>query len=324
MELPFISSPEGITNHEYHNGERFKEFISSSILENWLISPKYARYKELNPEPEEYKQHFAAGSIWHDMLAGLVNAGNLEKYKRHWHIFEPPINKTTGNAYGPTTNAYQDAVALALQKNPGKELCASTDVERAEIMINELLKGNPHLSPDINFLIKKGKAEISSFCQYQGHKFKYRSDLETISKIIDWKTLPQGAAHPNEVHRQIIKFNYHFKAAFYQFFHHEITGRWKSFYWVFQEKEPPFDFIIESADNWAFEIEVDFNGHQIAHPKTGALLFMKVLEQYIYCRENDYYPGYSSMIQPGFKDQRIHESKVPGWYQNQILEYFNN
>jgi hypothetical protein len=323
MNLPFISDPDGISNNDYHHSDQFKEFKSSTAFKDWLISPKYARYKELNPEPEVYNPAFAMGSIWHDMLAALVNTGKADNFKKNWEIFEPPINETTGQPYGTTTNKFKDALDIATEKANGRELCSMQDVETARKMIKELTGGNPHLSKDINFLIRRGKAEISHFCEYEGYKFKYRTDLKTASKIIDWKTCPLGTAIPSEIHRQIIKFNYHISAAFYQFFDHLITGEWRSFYWVFQEKEPPYDFIIESADNWAYEISRESDGTQIALPKIGAITFNKLLEQYIHCRNNDDYQGYSSMIQPGFREQRIHESKVPIWYENMLLEYFN-
>lgn len=323
MKLPFISEPEEITNHDYHNADKFKDFISSSQFDDWLISPKSARYKELNPdEDQEFKPHFVKGSVYHDMLSSLINTGNIEGYKDNWHEFSPPINPLTNKPFGESTKKFQDAVEIAINESGGRELCQTSHVENARKMIDELLNGNPHLSKDINFLIRRGKAEISHFVEYLGQKFKFRTDLETPYKIVDWKTLPKEKAHPLEIFRQIIKFNYHVKAAFYQFFEHEISGKWKSFYWVFQENEPPYDFIIVSADNWAFEIAKDEFGETIPIPKIGAITFMKVLDQYIKCRETSEYLGYSSMIQPGFRGQRILEPKVPIWYENQMFNYF--
>ena len=322
MELPFISDPEAITNNDYHKGQQFKDFISSSRFKDLAVSPKYFRYKELNPEPDVPKPHFILGSVYHDMLAAIANTGDIDNYKKNWHIFEPPVNEKTRLPYGATSQAYLAAYNQANVEAGSRDLCSQDDVNTAMAMIGELIDKNSHLSKDIRFLLKVGKAEISHFCNYEGQGFKFRTDLKTGSKIVDWKSCPLGSAHPAEVDRTISKYNYHISAAFYQFFDFCITGQWRSFYWVFQEKEPPYDFIIESADNWAFEISKDDNGNQIALPKIGATMFLKMLDIYIECRDKNNYPGYSAYIKPGFRDQRIHSSTPPGWYRNQLLNFY--
>ena len=45
-----------------------------------------------------------------------------------------------------------------------------------------------HISKQIRQILKWGKAEVSHFVEYEGCKFKYRPDVETAKKIIDWKT----------------------------------------------------------------------------------------------------------------------------------------
>ena len=90
-------------------------------------------------------------------------------------------------------------------------------------MIGELINKNDHLSKDIRFLLKVGKAEVSHFCIYEDLGYKHRTDLETKSKIVDWKTVGNLSAHPAEIHRVIIKHNYHISAAFYQFFDYQVT-----------------------------------------------------------------------------------------------------
>ena len=323
MQLPFISGPNEITNDEYNNGEKFKGYLSSTKLKDFLVSPKYFRYKELNPEPDSIKPHFMMGSIYHDMLAAIANTGDIESFRKHWLVFEPPKNESTGFSYGATSKKYAEAYEAAKAEAGNRELCSQDDVNTAYAMIGELIDKNDHLSKDIRFLLRVGKAEVSHFCVYEDLGYKHRTDLETKSKIVDWKTCPITKAHPDEVSRQIINFNYHISGAFYQFFDYICTGTWKSFFWVFQEKEPPYDFIIESADNWCFEITRGDNGEQIAIPKIGATMFLKYLELYQQCRKSKKYPGYSIFIQPGYRDQRIHVSVPPGWYKNQVINFFN-
>jgi len=324
MQQQFTSNPNEITNFDYHNSEKYKGYISSSQIKDFIISPKYFRWKELNPEPEKYKPHFALGSVYHDMLAAIANTGKVDNFKKNWHIFEPPVNERTGYLYGPTTKAFLEASEVAKNEAGSRGLCVESDISTAFSMVEELIGNNMHLSKDIKFLLKVGKAETSHFCVYEGFGFKHRTDLETKSKIIDWKTAPLKSIHPNEIRKQIVKFDYHITAAFYQFFNFISTGQWKSFFWVFQEKEPPYDFIIESADNWAFEITRNDDNQQIAIPKIGATILLKVLEQYIQCRETGVYPGYSIYIQPGYRGQRINRSKPPAYYQNQVTNFYDD
>jgi len=322
-KLPYISGPNEITNNDYHNGDKYNDFLSSTKLKYFLTSPKWYKWLEDHPEDEEVNLAYQFGGLYHSMLASIVNTGDLNGFKDDHAIFIPPINQTTGKPYGITSGAYLTAYNFAKEQSGGKELCTQDQIDLAQIMINELMDGNPHLSKDIQFLIRNGKAEESGFCEYQGYKFKYRTDLKTKSKIVDWKTCAKDAAHPEEIHRQIIKFNYHISAAFYQFFDFQITGKWKPFFWIFQEKESPFDFLIESADNWAFEITKNDDGSQIALPKCGAVTFIKLMEQYILCRESDIWPGYSIFVQPGFRNQRINYSQPPGYYKKLMFNFFN-
>lgn len=318
MNLPYVSLPDEIPISDYH-GEKFKEFCSSSTLKTFLKSPKKAKYYMDNPDEKTIGEATGRfGSVYHDHLACLTNETKFDK----WKIFEAPINPKTGKRYGTDTNKYQDA--MEEQKEEGKEICSDGEIELVEKMVDELLTGNPHYSKDINTFIKNGRAEESFFSEYQGCKFKIRPDVRTRNKIIDWKSCADGLVEPGVVEKQIAKFGYDISAAMYQFFDHLVTGKWRNFYWVFQEKSPPYDFLIVSAVDWAFDIHND-GKEQIAIPKVGAILFIKLLEQYILCTEKNEYPGYSIFVREDYLRHRIYKAKVPGWYEYQAsLKTFYN
>jgi len=163
-------------------------------------------------------------------------------------------------------------------------------------------------------------AEQSHFLEYQNQKFKYRPDVKTSKKLVDWKKTRLEFPKPEKWEREIIKYNYHISAAFYQFFEHEITGKWKSFYWIVQEEAPPFDFLIHNSSDWGFRVnqsgEIDMG--------FGAIQFIKLLEQWIYCAERNEWPGYSAFIQPDWKDYRIAETEVPGYYMKKDINFYND
>lgn len=319
MKTPFVSKPSEITNDDYHNSDQYKEFCSSSMLKLMLVSPKYARYALDNPEKKE-SEAMSQGSVYHSILASLVNAGDHSEFESEYFIFSPPVNPRTNAPYGFGTKAYLEAVECEIQSNAGKLPCSENEKKIAESMIDELINGNPHLSPIVNHMIKIGAAEQSHFLEYQGQKFKYRPDLKTAKKIIDWKKTKLESPKPNKFEREIIKYNYHISAAFYQFFEFLLTGIWKDFYWITQESEPPFDFLIHNSSEWTYSVD---HSDGTVEMNTGALMFTKLLEYWILCCERKRWPGYSIFLQPDWKNQRIGYPDVPGWYENQMFEFFD-
>lgn len=318
--LPYISAPNEITNEDYHNGEEYAKFISSSELKQMLVSPKWFRYFQDHPNDTRSisLENATKGSVYHDMLCSIVNTGGLDAFNKAWAVFEPPVNEKTGKPFGYDTNAFLWAYNEFMGLNPGKQVCGKGDIALSERMIAELRQGNKHLSADINFLIKHGKAEVSHFVEYQGAYFKFRTDLETSTKIVDWKSCQPETPKVENWSRQVMNMGYDISAAFYQFFCFISTGKWKTFYWVAQEKEPPYDFNIIDASNWAFEISN--TGEVIPH--SGAQKFIRLMEVYIQCVEKDEWPGYSVFTQPDYRGRRIAVSQVPGYEQGKMLNYY--
>lgn len=325
--LPYISKPDEIPNDEYHNGEKYSNFISSTKLKYYLTSPKWYKYLQDNPSESKISLKAAMeGSVYHDMLASMVNNGNLDGFNRDWFVFDAPINQRTSKPYGIASGAYMEAYEEAKSNNPGKETTSHAEIAMAKEMINQLLYNNHHYSSTIRKFIGWGKAEQSCFCEYEGHRFKYRTDLKTKTKIIDWKTTQETELHESNIAKLIVKFKYDISAAFYQFFEYQITGVWKPFYWVFQQKSKPYDAVLVSADQWAYEVtkETDDKGNPIVLPKHGALKFQQLLAQHISCKENDSYPGASVFIEPDWKGHRVMFPDVPSWKKNEEMNFYND
>mgnify|MGYP000033115281 FL=1 len=110
-----------LPNEEYHRGERFKDFLSSTQIKDYMVSPKFARYKALHPELFEISiEASEKGSLYHDAMESLVNTGKLDKWRNNLLVFEPPINPKTGCPYGRDTQKYQIALIESKESNPGK------------------------------------------------------------------------------------------------------------------------------------------------------------------------------------------------------------
>lgn len=312
-----------LPNEEYHRGEKFREHLSSTQLKDYLISPKFAKYKREHPEDFEQKSEaLEKGSLYHNCLQCIVEQKDEKKgfdaFLSSVVVFEPPINEKTGKPYGYETKAYQEAKSAAEEANPGKEIVFESDVNLIRSMVSELLNGCRQTSKDIRQIIKWGKAEVSHFVEYEGCKFKYRTDVETGKKILDWKTVAVDDLHEDTINKTISKFKYDISAAFYQFMEHERTGIWKDFFWVFQQKTAPFDAVLVSAENWCY-----YEAEEIIRMGVGAHRFMNLLNQHIHCTLNDDFDGAQVFIQPGFKDRRIMTPSAPGFEANKLLIFYN-
>lgn len=312
--LPLVL--DNLSNHEYHHSETYKEYYSSSQLKNYLISPKYARYAWLNPE-QKTSDAMELGSVYHAILESKVNGTEMP-----YIVFPTPINPTTGKPYGSDTVKYKDAQSQFVYDHSNKEICSESNLATATEMVNQLLHGNDNLSPVINTFIRNGKAEQSHLVEYQGGLFKYRTDLKTRNLIVDWKTCGLQVPKPEEFERAIISFGYHISGAMYQFMEKLVTGKWKKFYWVVQEKEPPYDFMIIDSSAWTWDINV-YDGVQTIEPGPGAAIFMKLLEQHLICLEQGVWPGYSIFTQPDWKGRRIATPEPPTWYRNKMFNFIN-
>jgi hypothetical protein len=213
------------------------------------------------------------------------------------------------------------------EANAHGKLTDADDFRQSLEMVNELLSGDDMISNEIRWLLEMGQAEQSHFIDYLGYGFKYRTDLKTKYKMIDWKTVAQlGDAKQENFSHIIVKYGYHISAAMYQFFEHELTGIWKPFFWVVQEKEPPYGFTILDSSDWSWEFKREPDGELLVIPKIGAMIFIKLMDQYIWCNENKRYPSYSVFIKPDFRGHRIGVPEAPGWYKNQYGEmtFYNN
>jgi len=325
MNLPYISLPSEISNEEYHRGEKYRDYISSTSLKNYLISPNYAEFARLHPELKKQTDAMLEGTVYHDLMESYTNFGSEHSFPWISFDFKPPINQSTNKPYGYTSAKYEIAYTEQyndlLARNPGKKICDAELIDTARNMAGELMTGSKHYSPSIRHLLNIGKAEQSHFCEHEGGFYKFRTDLKTRNKIVDWKKTRFQLPKPENFEKVIIEYGYHISAAMYQYFDRIITGKWRKFFWVAQENVPPYDFNIIDASPWAIELL----GNDDIKLNEGGQIFMKLLRQHQWCLENNEYSGYSVFIQPDWKGKRFAKSHVPGWYKNKVkTEFFND
>lgn len=198
-------------NEEYHRGEWSRDFVSSTQLKNLLISPKAFDYLRRIGGVEISLEASMKGSVYHAILASIANTGCLDEFESEYFVFEPPINPTTGAAYGISSQKYQIAYQQALAEHPGMEATSQAEVDLANTMVEALLHHCGNTSESISQLLEWGTAEISHFVEYEGLGFKFRTDLKTSRKIVDWKTISSKDLHEETITSQINKMNYGFR-----------------------------------------------------------------------------------------------------------------
>lgn len=305
-------------NEAYHRGEWQKEYISSTSLKKMLTSPKYFKWCRDNGGEQISLKASMEGSVYHSMLASIVSTGSMDDFQKEYFIFDAPINPKTGSAYGIGTKAYMEAFESAQAEHPNQEATSQAEVELAQKMVEALLTQCGTVSDSVDYLIRTGSAEVSFFTEYEGAKFKFRTDLITDKKIVDWKTISADDLHEDTITRQIQKCNYGFSAAFYQFFHNVMFGSYPEFYWVFQQKEPPYDAVLVSAAPFAYSY--DYDGSMILG--ASAIEFERVLNQYLQCLKDDRFDGAEIFI-PEYGGRRIMVPALPSWITKNTTMFYN-
>ena len=302
----------GLSNEAYHHEAPYSEYLSSSQLKRYTVSPKAFKFALDNPT-EEKSDALRFGSLFHDLMASCAEhydngTAAIAEWLRGIAVFKPPVNEKTGQPYGNTTKRYATDYEAFLQANECKTIASQEEVDTVLKMNQSLLVGCGATSEQVCKLLKWGKPEVSHFIEYEGCKFKWRPDLETRRKIVDWKTVATDDLSERSINAQIAKFGYDISAAFYLFMEHERTGQWKQFYWVFVSKQPPYDAVLVDASEWTYKHE-----DGIVLPQVGAIKMKALLDLHIKCTREQSWPGAEIFIPQSDNGMRIMCPTPPAW-----------
>ena len=276
MEIKLI---ENLSNDEYHNGEEFKDYWSSSNIKEYLNSPREAYYQKFVAEHEN-KDAFMFGSQLHDFLASKHFKGQPFS----WNVFEPPINPSTKNPYGKDSDKYK--AALSQIQNP----ISCEDMESIYDIWDMILKS------DYAWFVQKellcsGLSEPSIFIDGL-HKYKIRLDIVNDKYIFDYKSIDKRNWSASKLQSRIIGYGYDISGSMYQYFEHQRTGIWKPFIIIWIMKEPPYDILISDISQYCFE-NIG-NGEVVIN--SGANVFMKLKDQHEACQMANNWPGLANQF----------------------------
>lgn len=301
----------GLSNHAYHNEKPYSDYLSSSSLKLYMRSPRHFKHYLDNPV-EEKSDALRFGSLFHMAMEKYQQFGTIDAFYDRIAIFRPPINPKTEQPYGATTKAYTEAYADFLAENGHKEITTAEIAEQIDDMVGSLVRPcvGGETAKQVLKLLKWGTPEVSHFIEYEGCKFKWRPDLETRRKIVDWKTVSTDDLSERSINSIIAKFGYDISAAFYLFMEHERTGQWKQFYWVFVSKVAPYDAVMVDASKWTYEYDAESD---IVMPQVGAIKMKALLDLHIKCTRNGEWPGSEISIPQSDNGLRIMCPTPPPW-----------
>lgn len=276
MEIKLI---ENLSNDEYHNGDKYKEYWSSSNIKNYLTSPKEAYYQKFIAASKS-SDAFTFGNQFHDFMSSK----HIKGQPFPWNIFQEPVNTSTGEPYGKTTKVYKDY--LSKIENP----ISSNDMELITD-IWDMMKRSGYCWFIKKEVLSKGLAEPSMLIDGL-HKYKYRTDVVTDKYIFDYKTVDKRSWNLRALSYRITDFAYDISAAMYQYFEHRRTGIWKPFLIIWIMKEPPFDILITDISEYCYEKI----GDNEAMANSGANVFLKLKDQHEACEASKNWPGISNQF----------------------------
>lgn len=315
----------GLSNEAYHHEAPYSEYLSSSQLKRYAVSPKAFKFALDNPT-EEKSDALRFGSLFHMAMEKFQQFGTIDAFYDCVAIFTPPKNDKTGQPYGTTTKAYAEAYKQFLADNQGKEIAMLEEARLIDDMVGALVRPSVGgaTARQVLKLLKWGKPEVPHFIEYEGCKFKFRPDLTTryrrkgrqCADLYDWKSVATDDLSEESINRIILKYGYHISASHYQFFYHEQTGIWPGFILVLVSKVAPHDCVMVDMCNYGYRYYPDID---MVAPGPGAMEFKKLLDLHIKCTKENHWPGAEQAI-PDNNGMRILEIQPPRYYQSKFIE----
>lgn len=305
----------GLSNEEYHHGEQYADYISSTQLKHYLKSPKAYRHALLNPE-EEKSEALEFGSLFHSAIEAMIRE-IPDEWESSLAVFEPPVNEKTGQPYGSATKAYSEAYAKFLEDSKGKTVVTQSAKDRVCRMTRSMFFECRETSEQIKKLAKWAKEiETSYFYETEdGIKLKIRPDLLTNGKLIDWKSCSCDLDEDSII-KQIINYRYDVSLSMYQWVLHEITKVWYQPYLVFVNKAEPYETVMVDMSLWCFSYDKEFD---IVSTGVGAIEFKRLLELHTECNKNNEWPGVECNITP-IDGAKVLKPDVPYWFGKRYFE----
>ena len=328
-----------LSNEEYHRGEAYSKYISSTQLKWYLKSPKYARLCMTDPAfiPEQ-TEAMRNGSLFHDAMEFVVNGGALVDFVSKLAVFNPPVNEKTGLPYASTTKAHQEAYNAWKESvsSSGKTMASQADVEFVQDMVvaatsNKIVRKLIELGKPDSARMKGPEVSVTAQLETPAGNdllVKCRADLLTARKCVDWKSSSLDSFTPESVGKAIYDFGYDVSAAFYQYVLYKHTGSFYQFIWCFISTKEPHEVCVCDANRIAFSSIEDLDMFENDKDRVcvfnpGVMRMRALLDLHARCIDENFWPGSEVFTEPDDSGLRIMSPELPAWAARQeIKAYF--
>lgn len=259
-----------MTEREY----RASEGVSRSQL--WRLKESPEKFKYAEEHPEEPTPALIFGQMVHKLVL------EPDTFDDEFAVM-PEVDRRTKEG-----KAIWSKFASG---NGDKMLVRQADYETALAMKNALLQN------DLVAKLLSGKHEVPLFWtdELTGEKCKVRLDcftpLSSGAIVIDYKST--NDASTESFMRSAVNYGYDFQAAMYSEGVKKVTGKDAVFYFIAQEKEPPYAFNVLAADD--------------RFVKRGYDTFRELLGIYHECKVSGNWYGYMGI------ENQINLLELPAW-----------
>ena len=241
-----------LSNDEYHQGEKYRNYVSSTSLKNYKEGAiNFAHQKS---QPRVDKAHFDLGGLAHDIISAKHPEGL--PYENIYYIWEnAPKNPKTGEYYGMTSQTFMEAYA-SVKRETNKTPILPEQHDIAKKVSENLFNDKHHPSKKVfKHLFENGYPEVSYFTTnfLEGINIKTRKDLDGEKYIVDYKTIDGNIS---DFIRKITDYGYDMSAGMYcenkgaAILAHSDEMPTIKFYWLVIQVCEPFDWAIISAENY--------------------------------------------------------------------------
>lgn len=265
-----------MTNLEYHSrGE-----ISKSDLDLIALSPLHYKQKWQNRDDKK-TQAMILGDATHRLIL------EPDEFNKEF-IVTPNVDRRT--------KAGKEAYA-EFEKNSADKTILTHEVYADAKAMSEMVLGMKQTGA----FLRDGKAEQSYFSELEGVKVKCRPDFynEKLGLIIDLKTIGKDAIVKN-FESTLANFNYHMQVAFYSDILRSLGKAVNEFLFIVVESKRPHYVGFYRLDEFSIN--------------EGRQRYIKLLEKYKWCVENDNWHGYAKLNDSGSLDI-VQTVSLPAWKQ---------
>ena len=222
-----------ISNEDYHSGDEYGDFISSSNLKTFMRSP--AHYRVSKDEHKEPTPAMNFGSAFHSIALGFPDEVAII----------PDINKRT--------KAGKEEWLLFQESNSDKYLIKTEEMTQ----INGMVESIKHHKFARKLLESKtAQNEVSGFFVDHGTDLpcKIRPDIldRDMAIISDLKSCVDASF--DEFSKTVFNFGYHYSAAWYRYGFQMIEGYDCAFVLIAVEKTPPYGVNTYPMEGRAIKI----------------------------------------------------------------------